>query len=905
MPKSTIKFYKEDRGYGFINFQGKNDLFFHIRDCAKNWIPEAGESCEFEIGASEKGPAAINVRSLSLSGPIPPKVDPNPNPVSSSQASSLPVPYHFADIDLSLAIADTPVWHDGHGASRRHTGKLRISLKALTPLLVGSAQYKLSEAAPEIRRCRIRHISLSSDDVKATKTLLEPLRLEDRRVALAGQSLNGMLRHSLGALLSAPMERVAERIYSYRPTLHPDNRNARLLLLPAVIQQWNGSNLKIKLILDSQCVYFSDSNFEKLAIKKEFSIGIRNNYPDSRLRDISQSKGPIKHHIEYCDKKTIKDCYLFTYFGGIDFCGVLKEEFQKKHDSVHKFAAVRASDYDDIKKTKDAMISENCIQHYIASLKQVQDTKLGHLAVSHPLLTKKSSDETAPTNAPTNTGERRTRQQIIDAISPHLCEQIRRWERHDSKIENQLIYVEAVKVDEDSYCIRSFGHNFQYRWRYVDSVRQHANEVRQILRPTTGEYTSGDLPKHQLPGLLSGARLFHGYVSRRKALSEAWREEGSDNIGKGHYQRLKGRIGCGFAIECGPDWPKGEIPDDHQRFLSGRDNDQFLIPLKPLGMPRPSAVEHYLRQPDANTLCVKRHGDGAALLTYGDLPEVPGMGADEPAELAGRKFYRHQPAAKDDPSCYEDEEHIANDQAPLGRYLSKPGHVFRFTLDFQDLRGWELGALLVATFPNCYLPKLVNRLAEKKPDAAFSALLNKLAKLDALAKQNDQPTLAHKLGHGRPLGLGSVLLILEKMEILAADEEGMPTLNDVALLQPSTDTGSPSAETRRDGVDLADCIEAFADKLLCPGASSGNEPTTCASAIEPGRLARHLERWSAVHRYAGLSEAAYPSSRNGKAYVYHTEIRRAHMKGRRQEASGAQRSSSALAEPNLNDLLDS
>lgn len=912
MPRGTIKFYKEDGGYGFINCQSKNDLFFHIRDCAKNWIPEARESCEFEIGTNKKGPAAINVRSLRLPGSISPKTDPNPDLASSNQASSLPVPYHFADIDLSLAIADTPVWHDGHGANRRHTGKLRISLKALTPLLVGSAQYKLSEAAPEIRRCQIRNISLSSGDVKATKTLLEPLRLEDRRVALAGQSLNGMLRHSLGALLSAPMERVAERIYSYRPALYPDNRNARLLLLPAVIQQWNGANLKIKLILDSQCVYFSDSHFEKMAIEKEFSIGICSDYPDSRLRDISQPKGPCKHHLEYCDKKILRDCYLFTYCGGIDFCGILMEEFQKKHDkkkhgnktnnaiSVHKFAAVRASDYDCFMKTKDAMISENCIRHYIASLKQVQDTELGHLAVGHPLLTKKSGDEPAPTNA----GERRTRQQIIDAISPHLSEQIQRWERHDSKIENQLIYVEAIKIDEDSYCIRSFGHNFQYRWRYVDSVRQHANQVRQILRPIAGECISGELLKHQPPDLLSGARLFHGYVSRRKAPSEAWREEGSDNIGKGDYQRLKGRIGCGFAIECGPDWLKGEIPDDHQRFLSGRDNDQFLIPLKPLGMSRPSALEHRLRQPDANTLCVKRHGDGAALLTYGDLPEVPGMDADEPAELAGREFYRHQPAAKNYPSCYEDEEHIASDQAPLGRYLSKPGRVFRFTLDFQDLRGWELGALLVAAFPDHYLPKLVNRLAEKKPDAAFSALQNKLAKLNALAKQNDQPTLAHKLGYGRPLGLGSVLLILDKMEILAADKEGMPTLNDVALLQPSTDTGSPSAVTRRDGVDLADCIEAFADKLLCPGASSGNEPTTRASAIEPGRLARHLERWSAVHRYAGLSKAAYPS-KDGKIYTYHANIRWMHMKGRRQGVGDALRSPSALAEPNLNDLLDS
>lgn len=903
MPRSTIKFYKEDRGYGFINCQGKKDLFFHIRDCAKNWIPEARESCEFEIGTNKKGPAAINVRPLSLPSSISSKADPNPNSASSSQASSLPAPYHFADIDLSLAIADTPVWHDGHGANRRHTGKLRISLKALTPLLVGSAQYKLSEAAPEIRRCQIgviaessrkstlseiQYISLSSDDVKATKTLLEPLRLEDRRVALAGQSLNGMLRHSLGALLSAPMERVAERKFTYRPNLgFAQEDKVRLEVRPAVIEKIAGegdkAKVKVKVLPRPRAAVFLHEDAPRIigSLGKPYGKLINKEVRGLAYRR-SKSGALDRQRIESTSTRTTLPLnhYYFIYVGGLDGTGELARKFAEQMGRdpafIHGEALVMADDYD---KSDEVDVPDSVYQHY----RKTQETLIRNMP-SHSL-----SENIEMAKAIANDIE--------------SAAEIR---------EKQLIYVE-VMFDSDPRkvpTIVSMGHNFHYRWRYVDSVRQHASEVRQILRPIDGEQTlltpdaSGELPEHKPPGQLSGARLFYGYVSRWEE-SETWYKEGSDNIGKGYYQRLKGRIGCGFAIECGPDWPKGEIPDDHQRFLGGRDNDQFLIPLKPLGMPRPSAVEHYLRQPDANTLCVKRHGDGAALLTYGDLPEVPGMDADEPAELAGRKFYRHQPAAKDDPSCYEDEEHIASDQASLGRYLSKPGSVFRFTLDFQDLRGWELGALLVAAFPDHYLPKLVNRLAEKEPDAAFSVLQNKLAKLNDLAKQNDQPTLAHKLGHGRPLGLGSVLLILDKMEILAADEEGMPTLSDVSFLQPNTDAGSPPAVTRRDGVDLADCIEAFADKLLCPIDFSGNEPTTCVSAIEPGRLARHLERWAAVHRYAGLSKAAYPSSRDGKTYVYHTKIRWAHMKGRRQGAEDALRSPSALAESNLNDLLDS
>jgi hypothetical protein len=51
-------------------------------------------------------------------------------------------------------------------------------------------------------------------------------------------------------------------------------------------------------------------------------------------------------------------------------------------------------------------------------------------------------------------------------------------------------------------------------------------------------------------------------------------------------------------------------------------------------MPRPSAVEFYLKQPELPT----------DLLTYGDDLKDPG------GELAGRKVYRHQPDARTAPT---------------------------------------------------------------------------------------------------------------------------------------------------------------------------------------------------------------------------------------------------------------
>ncbi len=64
------------------------------------------------------------------------------------------------------------------------------------------------------------------------KSVLCPLRAPwgARPVLLPGDSLKGLLRHELGALLGAPMERVAERSYSYRPnSLYPSDPNPRLV----------------------------------------------------------------------------------------------------------------------------------------------------------------------------------------------------------------------------------------------------------------------------------------------------------------------------------------------------------------------------------------------------------------------------------------------------------------------------------------------------------------------------------------------------------------------------------------------------------------------------------------------------------------------------------------------------
>jgi hypothetical protein len=98
-----------------------------------------------------------------------------------------------------------------------------------TPLLPGNDRYKIKESD------RGRLAGWGFPDLPDDKQIAEPLRLEDGRVVIPGSALKGMLRHSLGAMLSAPMERVGERRYTYRPNLQvQENARHDIVTRPAV-----------------------------------------------------------------------------------------------------------------------------------------------------------------------------------------------------------------------------------------------------------------------------------------------------------------------------------------------------------------------------------------------------------------------------------------------------------------------------------------------------------------------------------------------------------------------------------------------------------------------------------------------------------------------------------------------
>lgn len=160
--------------------------------------------------------------------------------------SSRLAPYHFVPIKPPVTLLDKPVYHDRLELGDHYTGELRCTLRALTPLLAGNYQFDLggpedpganSErgivASEEVREAARKLVEKRfqgkvpqqlSSDKKVIEPLIVPRQKEEHfsqpgPVLIPGSQLKGMVRQSLAALLCAPMERVWDRRFSYRPNL--------------------------------------------------------------------------------------------------------------------------------------------------------------------------------------------------------------------------------------------------------------------------------------------------------------------------------------------------------------------------------------------------------------------------------------------------------------------------------------------------------------------------------------------------------------------------------------------------------------------------------------------------------------------------------------------------------------
>lgn len=64
MAEGTVKFFNNEKGYGFISHGEGDDVFVHYSNIVGDGYKslDEGQSVEFDVGEGRKGPEALNVR---------------------------------------------------------------------------------------------------------------------------------------------------------------------------------------------------------------------------------------------------------------------------------------------------------------------------------------------------------------------------------------------------------------------------------------------------------------------------------------------------------------------------------------------------------------------------------------------------------------------------------------------------------------------------------------------------------------------------------------------------------------------------------------------------------------------------------------------------------------------------
>lgn len=66
MKQGTVKWFNAEKGFGFIEIEGENDVFVHFSAINQEGYKslEEGQAVEFEVVEGDRGPQAANVSKI-------------------------------------------------------------------------------------------------------------------------------------------------------------------------------------------------------------------------------------------------------------------------------------------------------------------------------------------------------------------------------------------------------------------------------------------------------------------------------------------------------------------------------------------------------------------------------------------------------------------------------------------------------------------------------------------------------------------------------------------------------------------------------------------------------------------------------------------------------------------------
>lgn len=729
-----------------------------------------------------------------MSPPMDVVPDADPTPTNwDSPTKGTELPYDFVPVLHERMTAEAPIWHDGSHADpdSLYSGELRCTLTTLTPTIVGNQQVAFGEVdnqlqieidayrpdinnAGEIATERQRRLNRPNanarkidkdmaDELQAiqnarnAKKLLLPLRatfLPDGPVLIPGESIAGMLRHSLGALLNAPMERVQPGSFSYRPNVLIPNGapSSRPMAAEVIRVDLDMLTLELKLcnLQGLLFVHGDDSTlFTGLTLPATLPAGFAQ---ANWARRIGRGRECIEPDPAGALKLAAAHRALRYQFGTAGRSGFVRNG-PNPSPGPHPSVVVPQANF----RPRSLIVEPAVVHQYRETLHHLGDGEHGHLARARGVL---------PNNW-------------------NLASHVRALQPGD------VVFCEVVTVRGNDRVI-SFGHNFRYRWRQLNGVTDLVTHFdagngrwTTTRRPELSPHADERAGANGRPEKLTAVRNMFGYVvdARNKALRDAQPSLADP------FDRMAGRLSFNFALER---VKGGETDED--RFDGWPEPWLFLHPTVE---PKPQFDRSYV--PGAGC------GWGGGLLVDGGKVHVQGWTPN----FAGRKFFLHQGSYDATtglvtlpPEHYDLRDLMANpgktahtrwdllrfvwsDQAQIARHVSAPGRQFGFTLRFKSLRGHELAAVAAVLSPDL----LAQAIHERRSDGS-SRVVRRMKR--HVGTDAEAYAFANKLGHGRALGLGSVRIEIDSAlrwpskagdSVQAIDREQLKTLIWTELLE--------------------------------------------------------------------------------------------------------------------------